>query len=263
VPFDDILFETNMGEYALVLSSYLTSKFETPLFQDKTEKEKMIISERYPILINKAIREGNYPEQIKEFLLAKNTYTSLSLMGINSVTNSIFYSFKKEFPISTYLTLLEKRYKKWGAISKGKSAPNFIGQTPDGKMLSLSDLKGKVVYVDVWATWCGPCVEQFPYAKKVKQQFEGNNQVIFLYVSVDSNVENWKKYLKNDLAFKGIHINLSNEQYEYIIKSYQMWGIPQFMLIDQEGKIVSVKAPRPSSGKVADEIQKLLKPKSV
>lgn len=263
VPFDDILFETNMGEYRNVLLYYFVLKFEFQLFEGKTEKEKQIVAEQLSLHIEQAIKKGNYPYKVKEFLMAKNTYRNLSLMGINSITDSVFHGFKKEFPKSKYLSQLEKRYKKWEVISKGKLPPNFKGKTPDGKELSLSDLKGKVVYIDVWATWCRPCVEEFPHAKKIKQQFEGNNQVVFLYVSIDSDVQSWKKYLKSNPSLKGVHINLSNEQCDFIFNSYQMDSIPQFMLIDQAGNIVSVKAPRPSSGKVAEEIQKLLKSKSL
>ena len=263
IPFDTTLLNARSGVYSMVLNFYLRSNFEFALFEGKTKEQIKLLSEQSPTIIDQEIRKGNYPKSIMDFLIAKNVDNQLGLMGLNAVTDSLFQNFKKDFTTSPYLFFLEKRYDSWLALSKGKPALDFVGTTPEGKKIALNDLKGKVVYVDVWATWCGPCVEEIAYGKKIKPQFEGNDEVVFLYVSVDRDVEAWKKYLKKDSKFKGLHINLIEEQYISLIKAYQMWGIPQFMLIDQAGKIVSVKAPRPSSGKVAEEIQKLLKSKSV
>ena len=262
IPFDTTLLAARSGVYSMVLVFYLTSKFEFALLEGKTKEQIELLSPQLPIIIDQEIRKGNYPKSIMDLLIAKNVDNQLSLVGLNSVTDSLFQNFKKDFTNSPYTSLISKRYDSWLALSKGKPALDFVGTTPEGKKVALSDLKGKVVYVDVWATWCGPCVEEIAYGKKIKPQFEENDQVVFLYVSVDRDVEAWKKYLKKDSKFKGLHINLVDNQYRSLIKAYQMWGIPQFMLIDQVGKIVSVKAPRPSSGKVEEEIRKLLKPKN-
>jgi hypothetical protein len=66
-----------------------------------------------------------------------------------------------------------------GKLGPGKPATDVTGLTTDGKKVSLSSLKGKVVYVDVWATWCAPCRAEFPDSKKLVKEFEGNDQVEF------------------------------------------------------------------------------------
>lgn len=144
--------------------------------------------------------------------------------------------------------------------SDGRSTSSgFLCLTPKGDTLALSSLKGKVVYVDVWATWCAPCRAEFPQAKHLQQQFSGDPKVVFLYVSVDQNQAAWKKLLQGDAHLAGIHINqASAEQPGSLWKPYLLRDIPRYILIDQKGRIVKAKADRPSSGKVAAAIQELL-----
>ena len=99
--------------------------------------------------------------------------------------------------------------------------------------------------------------------KKLQKKFEDNDNVVFLYVSVDKNQEAWKKMLQEDLDFKGTHIIEIEGNGTSIWESYQIWGIPRYMLIDEKGVIVNANAPLPSSGEVAGEIEKLLPIKSI
>jgi thiol-disulfide isomerase/thioredoxin len=68
------------------------------------------------------------------------------------------------------------------AIPPGNKAPDFADTTPEGKLVSLHDLAGKVVYIDVWATWCGPCRKEIPYAKKLQKEFTGNSKIAFVNI---------------------------------------------------------------------------------
>ena len=262
-PFDTTLLNAHSGIYSTILVFYLKSKFEFKLFTGKTKEQSKLIYEQLPTIVDHEIRKENYPQKIKEFLIAKNVYSQFAERGINPLTDSILQNFKKDFNSSPFQPSLDKQRNSWLVLATGKPAPNFEGVTPEGKKISLADLKGKIVYVDVWATWCVPCVEEIPYSKKIRKEFEQNKEVVFAYVSTDRDKTAWKNYLRKDPAFKGTHINLSEKGADFIYKSYKMAGIPAFMLIDQMGNIVSVKASPPSSGEVAEEIRKLLKPKSV
>lgn len=258
VPLNDELVTSNYSDYSRVLYYYL-SDIWLPFVAGKTLEERKQILPQLPKLAAQAIKKEQYSPAIEELLLAKNVYEAFS-QGLTPVTLSVFNSFKSSFPNSAHLSALEKKYYKRLALAQGSKAPDFMGVTPDGKKLSLSDLKGKIIYADVWATWCGPCREELPKAKEIQRKFADNKKVEFLYISVDRNNNDWTKFLKADPDFKGTHINISDdEQISHLYKSYQMVGVPTYLLIDREGKIVSSVAPRPSSGKVENEIQALLK----
>ena len=148
---------------------------------------------------------------------------------------------------------MQKKYDKKIAIRPGDIAPDFSGRTLEGKLVSLKDFKGKLVYVDVWASWCGPCLEEIPYSKKLHSDFQGD-KVIFLNVSVDLSREGWKKRLAKEKEWLGTHIILDKSEHDIFAKNYKLRGIPKYLLIDQNGKIVSTDASRPSSKSIRAEI---------
>lgn len=134
----------------------------------------------------------------------------------------------------------------------GKGAANFTYPDVTGREVSLSDFKGKVVLVDVWATWCGPCRGEIPHLKKLEEEMHGTD-VVFLGVSVDEakDKQKWLDFIKKE-ELGGIQLLASG--WSKITKDYKINGIPRFMVFDRKGNIVSVDAPRPSN----PELRKLL-----
>jgi peroxiredoxin len=141
---------------------------------------------------------------------------------------------------------------------QGKPAPNFKLENLDGGQTSLSDFKGKVVYLDIWATWCKPCLEEMKKGKKLKEAFTGNKDVIFLYISIDKEAEKWKNYVKNN-SIQGVHLISREGAEEKILERYDVPYIPRFVLIDKEGNIVQYEAKAPSDGSIETDIKNLLK----
>jgi thiol-disulfide isomerase/thioredoxin len=157
-------------------------------------------------------------------------------------------NFQAQYPSSRYNKILTAQFEEWSALSAGKPAPDFTATHVDGKPFKLSDLKGKVVYIDIWATWCGPCRAEFPYAKDIKKHYKKNDDIVFLYVSVDEEKETWLKYLKENPDFEGLQVNDPGNFDSVIAKTYKVNGIPRYIIIDRDGKIFSTDANRPSSG---------------
>jgi|GEM_PF-728817 len=260
VQLDTSALKENMFEYGMVLNMYFQSKIIPEVNKEIEKTDSSSKSASVATLADKKIRGSKYPKVIEEFFLAKNISYNLAMEGISGPIREVYSRFKKQATDTSYLSSLEKLYKKWLKIDTGKPAPNFWGTTPDGKKISLSDLKGKVVYVDIWATWCGPCKEEFKFAKQVEKQFKENNKVAFLFVSIDQDIAAWKKMVLSGQTPKGIHINQQqNQQPDAIWESYLIWGIPRYVLIDQAGKIVQTHAERPSSGEVPDLILDIMK----
>ncbi|MEH3112194.1 redoxin domain-containing protein [Pedobacter terrae] len=124
----------------------------------------------------------------------------------------------------------------------GDLAVDFYATDQDGNAVKLSDWKGKVIFIDLWATWCGPCLQQMPGFEKLKQQYSGNKDVLFVSLSIDENVDDWKK----NVAFRkagGLqwHINRTG------LKDYHVINIPRTIIINQHFKIANFQAPAPSS----------------
>lgn len=139
----------------------------------------------------------------------------------------------------------------------GTVAADFTYPDVTGKEVSLSDFKGKVVVVDVWATWCGPCRQELPSLKKLEKEMHGKG-VVFMGVSVDEekNKQKWLDFVKTE-QLQGVQLFASG--WSKIAKDYQIKAIPRFMVFDKEGKIVSVDAPRPSNPALKEMIEKALK----
>jgi len=148
----------------------------------------------------------------------------------------------------------EKQYLKT-VLAKGEVSPKFVDyENYKGGTTSLDDLKGKYVYIDVWATWCGPCKAEIPFLKEVEKAYHDKN-IAFLSVSIDEakNHDKWKEMVA-DKELGGIQVFADNDWKSEFVQAYKINGIPRFILIDPAGNIVAADAPRPSS----EELKSLL-----
>ena len=137
-----------------------------------------------------------------------------------------------------------------GMPKNGDMSIDFSYPNISNEMISLSFFKGRLVYIDIWATWCGPCIAEIPSLKRLQKDYE-NMDIIFLSVSVDTDKESWKKMLTED-QLGGVQ--LWADGWSQITKSYAIFGIPRFILVDKSGELIAVNAPRPSSSEVRSMI---------
>ncbi len=156
---------------------------------------------------------------------------------------------------------MKMEYKNKQAQLKLNNAPsptfdyvNFAG----GKT-KLEDLRGKYVYIDVWATWCGPCRGEIPFLAKVEEKYKEKN-IAFVSISVDENkdFDKWKKFV-SDKQLGGIQLFADKNWNSEFITAFGINSIPRFILIDPKGNVLNADATRPSDPQLQEKLDSLLK----
>ena len=124
-----------------------------------------------------------------------------------------------------------------------------------GKKVKMEDFKGKVVYVDFWASWCGPCRGQMPFSRQLHDKLSDKQkkQIVFLYISIDANEEAWRKAIV-DLQIEGVNVISPGNWNSDVCKYYQINSIPRYMIINKKGDVVEFNAKRPSDETLLDSL---------
>ncbi|MDA9335138.1 TlpA family protein disulfide reductase [Flavobacteriaceae bacterium] len=189
----------------------------------------------------------------------KNTYKTLNAAYFLEQDND-FISMQKAYK-AYFMGKLEMR----NFFAKGTVSPTFSNyENFSGGTTSLSDFKGKYTYIDIWATWCGPCKVEIPYLKKLESKYHDRN-IEFVSISVDDDRRSgtmekanadWKKMVA-EKELTGVQLFTGTGWNADFIQDYKVSGIPRFILIDPNGNIVDADAPRPSSKKLITLFEEL------
>jgi len=208
----------------------------------------------YPEAQSKAFSEIKN-DTIKNGELFKNISTSLQMSSDKDKDLKEFLNLSTD---NNQIAKVKEIFESLKVLDAGQPSPTFENyENHAGGTTSLADLKGKYVYIDVWATWCGPCKYEIPFLKKVEKQYHGKN-IQFVSISVDKQADKdaWKKMV-TDEKLGGMQLITDNDFNTKFVKEYKIMGIPQFILLDPQGKIVMANAPRPSDAKLIELFDKL------
>jgi thiol-disulfide isomerase/thioredoxin len=185
------------------------------------------------------------------------------LEQVNGQNQAFFKSMEENYD-KMHAAVLEEE-KAYAKLRAGNPAPDFKNyEDYKGGTKSLKDFRGNYVYIDIWATWCRPCLAQIPYLKKLEKEFEGKN-ISFVSISTDDDRRSqgswekahtkWKKMVK-DRNMSGIQLWAGKDKQRFSTE-YMANTIPRFVLIDPEGKIVNHNEMRPSNPSISGYLTSL------
>lgn len=227
------------------------------LLDNHVSQEAQTLSETqdiaYDVALLKAINKLENTH-IKNNLLYKNAQYGITR---TSDLQAYYDAFMKGSSNETHKEKITESYKQLKNVMKGMPSPAFADyEDSKGSRISLEDLKGRYVYIDVWATWCGPCKAEIPYLKKVEEKYKDSN-IQFVSISIDklADRDKWKNMVRDE-HLGGIQLLADNAFESQFVQDYYIKGIPKFIFLDPEGKILDPNAPRPSDAKLIQLFEK-------
>lgn len=238
---DSVLFASN-NDYRYFLSSYFVAGLTSgDLKTLELYNEELLEMQKKSIVTT--LKRGISFYNMEKLDLYYQTYVKLAAndKGINRI---------------------KEKYDRIKTLKKGSPSPSFNYPDTSGKNISLESLKGKLVYVDVWATWCGPCKAQIPFLKQLEEKYR-EEDIAFVSLSIDQlkNISKWKDMIV-DKQLEGIQIIADKAWRSKFVTDYVIEGIPRFILIDKDGNLMDPMAPRPAiyvegEMQLNEEIQKI------
>jgi peroxiredoxin len=177
--------------------------------------------------------------------IMKNSDKYASIMAIqgmepdkySDIYKTLDASLTKKFPNDKNIKMFHDVVSKMLATTSGQEAPEINLPTPDGKELALSSFRGKIVLVDFWASWCGPCRKEMPNVVKAYAKFKDKGFEIY-GVSLDQDKARWLEAIQKDGITWPQVSDLKYWECE-AAKLYAVEGIPYTVLLDKEGKIIA------------------------
>ncbi|HEA19829.1 MAG TPA: TlpA family protein disulfide reductase [Pricia antarctica] len=145
-----------------------------------------------------------------------------------------------------YHHLIEKPSSSFYASQNGKEAYAFDAIDSSGGKFDFSETNGKVVFMDVWATWCGPCIKQRPRVVEFAKKYRDNDKVRIMMVSVDSSKDKWLSFLQKEKDNEGTDLFIEDGMHSEFGDGYNIKSIPRYILIGRDGKIIDANINEPS-----------------
>jgi thiol-disulfide isomerase/thioredoxin len=185
--------------------------------------------------------------EMRNYLLLKLVMRGLEKGELKPVRNllELFYDNCTDKEMTGYI---QKEVAEFQILQPGEFGPDIIGFDVDGKQVSLTGLKGKFIFVDVWATWCGPCLGQIPSFKKLANAYSGRN-IVFIKYSVDDDRQKWSDFLgKNEPVSPDCLEWISENGTKCrLMDDYKFDAIPRYLFFDAKGRIINIWLESPGS----------------
>ena len=223
------------------IDEYRNFMIETAHIFDEAGKD---IRQYYPKVLAEMsyIGENIQSDKVRESLIHFLAFTYVEGNGVENITDlqNLYYTYVTSPRLNA---IFKQACTKWDKAAVGRPSPMFKGVDVNGKEMTLRDFRGKYVYIDMWATWCGPCQKELPFLKKLEEKYKGRN-IVFVGLSIDQDKAKWTDRVKSG-ALSGTQLYIGKGT--KFQSDYRISGIPRFILLDPNGRIVNPDMTRPSS----------------
>ena len=199
----------------------------------------------------------NYVSQYGSFLQTKTFDYLINILKSEKINSIKIQEIEKIYKnISKEDIIEEEKHTKDKNIKH-----DFYMEDVNGNQAYLSDYEGFVLYVDIWASWCGPCRRQFPYVKELKQKLSRKQlkKIKFIYISIDNDYDKWRNSMSQlDIKNQGEHFISPASNFNGAGSYFEAASIPRYILIDRNGDISDNNAKRPSDDSILNDLIDLL-----
>lgn len=243
----------SISEYTSLIENHINRLYYAEVSKDQ-HKGKSVFEQT---LMRFDMIDSIVPNQTMQDFFKFNSTSEAVKWSSLEVAKNVAEHFIANAQTADYRQLVEKALAKRMLLAPGQPAPGFTLTSIDGKEYSLSDFRGQLVYLDFWASWCGPCRREIPHLKKLKEAYKGK-PIAIIAISIDDDMAAWEKMVK-DQELGGYQLHAEKAWLSDAAQQYQVYGVPTFVLIDGEGKIIEYPATRPSDPETVLTIDKHLK----
>lgn len=237
--FPNSLTNLNINnEKLVVLSDYinlLDAYFNQQIDVKNTNGDSLNHTTDKVKLINEEISNA----KVKDYLL----YYTISQSTTSDEFVALYNPVKKILKNSGFINRIDKTYQANLKIVKGNASPLFSLKNTKDEVVNLQDLQGKLIYIDVWATWCKPCLAEIPFLHKLEEDYQNKN-IQFVSICTSSEKDKWLAMVA-EKELGGVQLYASKDEQAFL-DAYLISGIPRFILLDEQLNIISSDAPRPS-----------------
>lgn len=248
----------SVSMYVFTLMRYLDVKAEKKFgkLADEIPGQRITANQKFDLV----------PDLVEDREIRNRLYNNLALGYIHRLCeqedkegmDAVLELFMQRCDNEKYQKEIKEKYEVCINLFPGNSAPGFTYSDIKGQQVSLSDFNDKYVYIDIWATWCGPCLKELPHLEKLQDQFN-DPRLVFISISIDEDKKAWEKMVE-EKEMSGVQlIDSDGSNWNAgIRKDYSVLSIPHFVLIGPGGIIVDSNAPSPSSEEIKEILSDLM-----